>query len=358
MNLQPKTVGFKAGERNVFFHILTGCNLACKHCYINTEQHGSNMLSLATIKRWLNLFSRSNTHLTTGKVQRESPAIQRGTNLILLGGEPTMHPNLSEIISYAKSLQFTVTVDSNGYLFHDLLDKTRPDQLDYLSFSLDGPEPEINDLIRGEGVFQVCTKNIRKAVAAGFTVSLIYTVSNRNIDHLPEMVPLLKELGVFKFFIQVVGLRGHSAAGDRDRNGDSKAWQIMPERWLNVVPQVAANAAQNGIHVVYPKVYLKKGERFECAGLVAENYFIFPNGRVYRCPLCEDHPINELNIVDGRLIKNEGLMEDKFFQLSIPEGCVMNKLLQPGNIQYDQNGIPQHRISCCLLKHEIDPDAD
>ena len=40
----PQTVGFKAGERNVFLHILTGCNLSCSHCYINSEQHGTNML--------------------------------------------------------------------------------------------------------------------------------------------------------------------------------------------------------------------------------------------------------------------------------------------------------------------------
>ena len=46
-----------------------------------------------------------------------------------------------------------MTVDSNGYLFNDLLDKTTPELLDYLSFSLDGPDAETNDPIRGEGRF-------------------------------------------------------------------------------------------------------------------------------------------------------------------------------------------------------------
>jgi hypothetical protein len=34
----------------------------------------------------------------------------------------------------------------------------------------------------------------------------------------------------------------------------------------------------------------------------------------------------------------------------------MNKLLQPGNIEYGPDGSPRHRISCCLLKQEIRPE--
>lgn len=67
---QARTVGFKPGERNVFFHLLTGCNLACKHCYINPEQHGRGPVSKETMGQWLRLFA----------------APEKQTNLILLGG--------------------------------------------------------------------------------------------------------------------------------------------------------------------------------------------------------------------------------------------------------------------------------
>ena len=53
---QPRTVSFKPQERNIFFHILTACNLACRHCYINPAQHGTATLPLATIEKWLRLF--------------------------------------------------------------------------------------------------------------------------------------------------------------------------------------------------------------------------------------------------------------------------------------------------------------
>jgi MoaA/NifB/PqqE/SkfB family radical SAM enzyme len=339
MGQTARTVGFQAGERNVFFHILTACNLSCKHCYINPDQHGTMCVSRGDLDTWMEVFA--------------DPL--KKTNLIFLGGEPTLHPDLVHAITKAKELGFAVTVDSNGYLFHDFLERTTPEQLDYLSFSLDGPDSAVNDPIRGEGVFEVCTRNLRKAVQRGFNVSVIYTVSSQNIDHLGRMAPLLVDIGVKRFFIQVIGLRGKSARpdGQGGTHEGVESWQIDRERWLAVVPDVARRMAECGIHVTYPKVFLDAGEKFECAGVVAENYFIFPNGRVYRCPLCEDHPVNSLRIEGGSLVTNTGLTEDNFFRLTIPEGCVMNKLLQPNNISYDHEGRPRHRISCCLLKQEI-----
>lgn len=333
-----RTVDFKQGERNVFFHLLTACNLSCKHCYINPPQHGTETLPKDTAIKWLKLFARSDL----------------SSNLILLGGEPTMHTELADIIRAAKAMRYTVTVDSNGFLFNDLLNRVTPKELDYLSFSLDGPTPEINDPIRGENVFTVCTHNLSQAVDKGFNTSVIYTVSSLNIDHLHHMPQLLVKLGVKRFFIQVIGLRGKSAGTTHENDTD---WQVEPERWLQVIPEVARQAADLGLHVTYPKVFLDPDEKFDCAGQVAENYFIFPNGRVYMCPLCEDYPINSFLIENNELRKREGINEDRFFSLSIPEGCVMNKLLQPNNIEYHPDGAPKHRISCCLLKQEILPNT-
>ena len=240
-------------------------------------------------------------------------------------------------------------MDTNGFLHHDLLDRITPEEA-VISFSLDGPSPEVNDPLRGEGVFASCTANLKKAVTRGFDVSVIYTVSRLNIDHLHRMPELLRELGCKRFFIQVIGLRGKSA-----QEAKGLDLQVTPAEWLAVVPPVAQAAAAKGIHVLYPKVYLEPNEPFQCAGNVAENYFLFPNGRVYLCPLCEDFPLHTFQIEENCLVEQPGITEKKLFSLDIQEGCVMNKLLQPGNIDYDAQGHPRHRISCCLLKQEIRP---
>lgn len=276
-------------------------------------------------------------------------------NLILLGGEPTLHPQLPEIIINARQMGYqSITIDTNGYLFHDILEKITPGHVDFISFSLDGASPETNDPIRGTGSFEACVAGIRKAKGKGFQTSLIYTVSHMNLTELAALPPLLADLGIDRFFIQVIGLRGQSASGMEAARTDSPL-QVSRQEWETHVLPVAQKVAQCGIAVTYPKVYLNMDEPFECAGRVADNYFVFPNGRVYRCPLCEDYPLHSLVFEDDRLESTPGINEANLFQLQISEGCVMNKLIQPENIAYLPNGRPAYKIACCLLKEELLP---
>jgi len=327
-----KTVSFSKHACNVFFHILTSCNLSCTHCYINREQHGDQTLPLDTIAAWLRVFAdKSNA-----------------ANVIFLGGEPTLHPGLPKAIQTARQLGYaSVTVDTNGYLFHDILKKISPQELDYFSFSLDGATENTNDALRGTGSYRTCLAGVRAAVQRGFSTSMIYTVSSANIHELAMMPEIIENLGVNRFFIQVIGIRGKSAAPS-DRSP-----QVSPDAWLSVVPPAAAAIADLGITVTYPKVFLEPHETFECAGVVADNFFVFPNGRVYRCPLCEDFPIHGYAIDDGRLTATPRINETDLFGLTIAEGCVLNKIIQPGNIRYRADGTPQFKIACCMLKEEI-----
>lgn len=332
-----RTVAFSKNSSNLFFHILTKCNLKCRHCYINPEQQGKKELPFSEIKAWLDEFvSTSST-----------------TNLIFLGGEPTLHPDLAPAIKFARDRGFgSITVDTNGYLFHDILSRVSPEEVDFFSFSLDGATRKTNDRIRGEGSYDTCKKGIQKAVDKGFAASLIYTVSTLNIDELEMMPAFITNLGIERFFIQVIGLRGKVAS--RGAAKDRKdTLQVSRSRWLDVIPAVAQKVAELGVTVSYPKVFLKPEERFECAGLVARNYFIFPNGRVYRCPLCEDHPLHSMVFNEGKLMQNANLNESDLFKLNIAEGCVMNKLIQPHNLSYTAGGAPEYKIACCMLKEEV-----
>ena len=333
--MQKQTVAFSKESSNLFFHILTRCNLHCAHCYINRTQHGTTTLSLETIQRWLNLFA--------GQASC--------TNLVLLGGEPTLHPDLAQVVKTARKLGFkSVTIDTNGYLFHNILDKVTPEEVDFISFSLDGATQKTNDGIRGKGCWDAVMSGLEQAVAKGFACSMIYTVSGKNIGELELMPALVKQLGLSRFFIQVVGIRGES----KDKSDENARHQVSKDTWLTVIPGVAEEIARQGITVAYPKVFLESGEPFECAARVARNYFVFP-GRVYQCPVCEDFPLHSYEIRDDALALRPKINETDLFQLDIPEGCVMNKMVQPGNLAYDRDGSPCHRIACCLLKEEIRP---
>lgn len=332
-----ETVSFSKNSTNIFFHILTNCNLSCHHCYINKEQHGKNALPLKTINSWLGVFA--------GK--------KDSANVVFLGGEPTLHPDLFLAIKHARKKGFkSITIDTNGYLFNSILSKIGPDEVDYISFSLDGATIPTNDMIRGRGSYNKCLSGIKEAVSKGFSTSLIYTVSSANIHELCIMAPLLDKLGIDRFFIQVIGIRGKTAKR-RHLKQEIENPQVSRIKWLDTIPEIAEKIAGLGITVTYPKVYLDTDEKFECAGLVADNYFIFPNGRVYRCPLCEDYPLNSMEFNGSRLVNTKKINELDLFGLSVPEGCVMNRLIQPGNLNYNKDGIPEYKIACCLLKEEI-----
>ena len=333
-----KTVAFSKDSTNLFFHILTQCNLSCRHCYINPEQHGKDRVPLETIKAWLDIFCDGSA----------------APNLIFLGGEPTLHPELHLAIKYARTRGFgSITVDTNGYLFNDILTRVSPEEVDFFSFSLDGATRKTNDGIRGQGSYDACIDGIHKTVCAGFAASLIYTVSRANIHELEFMPALLNDLRIDRFFIQVIGLRGKATQAS-----ERGALQVSRSEWLQTIPPLAHKIAAQGITVSYPKVYLDPAEKFECAGRVAQNYFIFPNGRVYQCPLCEDLPIHSLAFKDHQLIRTAKLNESDLFELNIAEGCVMNKLIQPDNLSYTVGGVPEYKIGCCLLKEEILPKLE
>ncbi|MDP3284269.1 MAG: radical SAM protein, partial [Desulfobacterales bacterium] len=270
-----------------------------------------------------------------------------------LGGEPTLHPDLFLAVKHAKETGYkSVTIDTNGYLFNSILSKITPGEVDYVSFSLDGATRRTNDMLRGKGSYDRCILGIRAAVSKGFNTSLIYTVSSANIDELDMIDSLLFDLGVRRFFIQVIGIRGRTAKGNTP-GGYPENPQVSRLKWLDNILETADKIAHRGITVTYPKVFLNPEEEFECAGLVADNYFVFPNGRVYRCPLCEDYPIHSMEFEDNGLVKTGKINETDLFGLSIPEGCVMNRLIQPGNLCYKKDGTPVYKIACCLLKEEI-----
>jgi len=327
------TVAFQKNARNVFFHVLTLCNLKCRHCYINPKQHGLKMLPTKSVKIWLK-----------GLIHEKNE-----TNLIFIGGEPTMHPDLHVLIKAARKMGYgSITVDTNGFFFNQILERVTPEEVDYFSVGLDGSCGEVNDFIRGRGSYTKCVAGIKEALEKGFKVSVIYTVSQWNLRDLKNMPSFLKAIGIDRFFIQVIGIRGRSARNEKE------VLQLTRREWAAVVPRVAERAARLGIHVTYPKVFLNNSDLFECAGLVAENYFVFPNGRVYQCPLCEDFPLHSYVFEKNRLTLRPPVTEKNLFELSIPEGCVMNKLIQPGNLSYDKCGKPKYKIACCLLKEEIE----
>jgi len=136
----------------------TRCNLECAHCFISCSPHNDSFgfLSLATVRRYLD----------------ESVACGV-REYYFTGGEPFLNremvPILEETLTYGPATVLTnATVLKPEWIqrLHD----AEADSRFSLEFrvSIDGPDPETNDPVRGEGTFERAMRGVGLLVDSGF----------------------------------------------------------------------------------------------------------------------------------------------------------------------------------------------
>lgn len=109
------------------FHITKSCNFKCRFCYATFKDIPTKTMSL----------SEGQTIILK--------LYQHGLQKITFaGGEPLLHPNLKELIIYAKSIGLTTSIITNGELLtYDWLKELRP-HLDWVGVSIDSLNNKTN----------------------------------------------------------------------------------------------------------------------------------------------------------------------------------------------------------------------
>lgn len=120
--------------------------------------------------------------------------------IILTGGEPSMHPRFFDVLQYATSLFPRVMVQSNGVNFADanFFAQLNNHPIFCLNFSLHGPE-ETHDKLTGTiGGFTKTITALQTATKAGIRTAsnLVLTALNSAPAVLKETVKILDEAGV------------------------------------------------------------------------------------------------------------------------------------------------------------------
>lgn len=126
-------------------------------------------------------------------------------NLNLIGlGESLMHPQIDEIIAYAKSKFVGVNMTSNGTIMTDkIAQKLISSGLDSIAFSIDGGKKETFEAIRVNARFDKVQRNIRRLMeakaAAGVQrpwIAMGLVLMKTNVGELADVVRLCHELGI------------------------------------------------------------------------------------------------------------------------------------------------------------------
>ena len=122
--------------------------------------------------------------------------------LSISGGEPTLMPNLAELVAFAKSNGMRqITLNTNGVLLtKKLVDKLTAAGLNKVFMAIHSHKPEISDGLTGlSGSWVKTIEGLRNCLASPLEVIVNHVIVKRNVADLPEFarfcVNLAEECG-------------------------------------------------------------------------------------------------------------------------------------------------------------------
>jgi len=187
----------------VIWNLIRRCNLACKHCYsisADTDFPGE---------------------LTTDEVFSVMDDLKafRVPVLILSGGEPLLRADIFEISHRAKAMGFYVGLSSNGTLIdaHNI-DAIAAVGYDYVGGSLDGIGATHDAFRRKEGAFDASMRGIRLCLERNLKVGVRFTMTLDNAHQLPDLLRLVEDEGIDKFYLSHLNYAGR---GNKNRGDDA-----------------------------------------------------------------------------------------------------------------------------------------
>ncbi len=131
----------------VCFYLTNRCNLRCKYCFVMDEKIDKKILSAE--------FTRDEAFHFVDEFY------SLGTRMMfLLGGEPLMHKHIGDIVEYIVRKGIVLHVVTNGTLLGEKYEAVK--KAHDVCVSLDGVG-EMNDCLRGEGVYERAMAGLKKA---------------------------------------------------------------------------------------------------------------------------------------------------------------------------------------------------
>lgn len=243
--------------QRVYWETTSACDLACRHCRAEASP------------------DRDPAELTTEEGRRLLERLAAfGSPLphvVLTGGDPLKRDDLFDLVAFARGLGFGVSLapSATPLLTEDAIRAIKAAGVDAISLSLDGPDAERHDAIRGvPGTYErtLAAARVAREVSLPFQVNTL--VCEETIDGLPAIHEQVVALGAARwslFFLVTVG-RGHVLR------------PITPERAEQLLEWVAGLARQRMAHPTKSSLIITTTEAPQIRRVVAEQRRSAPAG--------------------------------------------------------------------------------
>ncbi len=233
--------GCVQGLHFLWLEITRSCNLACTHCYVGSGPH-LPVQEQMEFTDWMRTLSEAR-QLGCRRVQ-------------FIGGEPTLHPDLIDLIEYAKSLgirrleMFTNAMDLSSELIR-CLERNRVT----VAFSFYTTDPSTHDRITGvPGSFEECVAGVTKLSRSRLRLRAGIIQIKQSAREIADAKRLLRRLGVFRIGVDRVRGVGRGAGLRPDKLPEE---ELCGQCWRRLLCVTATGT-------VYPCVF----SRFAVVGNV------------------------------------------------------------------------------------------
>lgn len=184
---RPRVDRFGRPTDNLRVSITNRCGMACEFCHAEGQFASEDVLTPGQIE----------TAVRVGA----GFGIRR---LKLTGGEPTLRPELAEIIERSRPYVDDISMVTTGYTLPSLAGALKDAGLDRVNVSVHSPDDATHERIIGAKIMGKVRRGIAAAKEAGIGVRINMTLMRGvNDAHWREMVRFCGELGVDLRFIEI-----------------------------------------------------------------------------------------------------------------------------------------------------------
>lgn len=298
----------------VRFFLFYGCNLRCFMCGqwgesgVSKTEEVKNFLPLPKLKDLIDEIAPYKSEI------------------YIWGGEPTLHPDFAEFISYLKSKKLTCTINTNAVLLEKYADDILKNKIDSLDISLNGTEDIHDRIVSVPGTFKQIMTGLNsielKSLAYHYKplIKAIITLNQKNVDNIEKLLTTIEENPTIDMSIIQFGWFTTPEVGEKyakrmrnDFNLEANSWQGFLNNFLhdyaykiqNLIAKIRANKNYHKPILFFPDIKTKdvatyyldhnNNLNYKKCGALEREIDIRHNGEVVICADFPDYIIGSVN---------------------------------------------------------------
>jgi len=302
--------------KSATFLLKYDCNLRCSFC----------------LNDWRGK-TRPNDELTYSQQRETLQKMQAAgiTHVTFTGGEPALHPQLAELILFARSLGMTTLLQTNGTLLSDDFLAKVKNVIGGIQISLHGLREE-QRVLSGFDSFEHIVANMKRVKRHGIKLCTNFVITTKNTHALKDYLALLDGIGVDIASFTRLYPGGNALRNWNDLVVSGEAYAAFMRELQNAKTKMKIYLAGPTDNLLLKDITLQNAT----CGAGKTEIAINPNGDILPCPSWNE-PVGNVLRTDVKTAWDTGFLAELGASHDGTQGCMLARKrgkteLEPHNL--------------------------